>query len=594
MQFDAALPRLAAAYDQGVLVPFLGAGMSRPACPDWVGLISALEEQAGVDPDADDTATTDLVRRGNRAVRLLKRRDDDAFITAMRAALYGGRASRGKNGRAAVSVNHPVPPQTEALGKIWWPLVLTTNYDDHFVKAYHRWHDDPRDRLTVLGRSAQDCQQVLSSLSSPSGCLLWALQGYLERKKEHRLHPELVVGHEEYRRVTHTAQHFRRAFAEVFRRRSFLFLGSSLGDAYLLDLFGEILEFAGANPLPHYALVKQGTMDAAFLRSRFNIIALQYEEHTQLPEWLDRLREETGRALTRPVRWCYALAAGPDTGAPAGVEDLEIVRGPLPPPAQGELVAVSVGTDEGGLLWVSDGVQPTVRPFWPAPAKRPRGYAMQLLSERFVFGFQKPEGAGPVPVVAINARVDEHNRRDLRLIGEATTEMLDWAAGNGFHTVRMQVLASGTTAHYPARFSLSETVRAFGRWRRRNPAVALALRVHLMDPRALLELASGRLDVVELLTCDDVRFWVEVVDGGQVMERELVFADCDHPLSTIAERFDVPRSGWQVDVDPPPQRDSVECTADVLWENDLLSVGVVPGATLRFVAPETKAAAQPR
>lgn len=571
MEFHEALPRLAAAYDQGVLVPFLGAGMSRPACPDWVGLITGLEERCGIDPAAGATGAADLVRRGNRAVRLLKRRAGRAFLDAMRATLYQGRP--------------PVPPQTEALAGLWWPLVLTTNYDDHFVRAYARRHRDARDALTVLGRSAQDCQQVLSSLSSTSGCLLWALQGYLPAgKREHRLHPELVVGHEEYRRVTHTALHFRRAFAEVFRRRSFLFLGSSLGDAYLLDLFGEILEFAGANPLPHYAMVKRGTVDAPFLRSRFNIIALQYDDFPELPGWLDTLKAEVDRAGTRPVRWCYSLSAGDAAGSAAGVEDLEIVRGTLPPPAEGELVAVSAGTGRSGLLWVSEGVHETVRPFWPKPVVG-RGYLMEPLSDRFVFGYQKPDGSGPVPVVAVNARVDDRDRRDLRLVSEAVWELLDWAAASGFRTVRMQVLASGKSAHFPARFSLAEAVRAFGRWRRAT-GHALALRIHLMDPRALLEVGTGRLDVVELLTCEDVRFWVEVVDGGQVLEREMVFSDCDDPLSRIAERFDVPRTGWAIDVNPRPRLGAKAQTVESEWDTDLLSIGVIPGATLRFIAAE--------
>ncbi|HYR06299.1 MAG TPA: SIR2 family protein, partial [Longimicrobium sp.] len=537
----------------------------------------------GIDPTVGATGPSDLVRRGNRAVRLLTRRDDRAFIDAMRATLYRGRP--------------PVPPQTDALARIWWPLVLTTNYDDHFARAYARRHQDARDALTVLGRSAQDCQQVLSSLSSTSGCLLWALQGYLAAgRSEHPLHPELVVGHEEYRRVTHTAQHFRRAFAEVFRRRSFLFLGSSLGDTYLLDLFGEILEFAGANPLPHYAMVKRGTVDAPFLRSRFNIIALQYDEYDELPGWLDTLKAEIDRAGTRPVRWCYSLAAGDAAGQAPEVEDLEIVRGALTPPAEGEVLAVSAGTGKGGLLWVSEGSHETVRPFWSKPVVG-RGYRMERLSPRFVFGYLKPDG--PVPVVAVNARVDDRDKRDLRLISEAVWELLDWAAANGFHTVRMQVLASGKSAHYPARFSLAEAVRAYGRWRRAT-GHALALRIHLMDPRALLEVGTGRLDVVELLTCEDVRFWVEVVDGGQVLERELVFADCDDALSSIAERFDVPRTGWAVDVNPRPRLGAERLTVESAWDTDLLSIGVIPGATLRFLAadpqpaPAAESAAKPK
>jgi hypothetical protein len=577
MQFDEALPRLAAAYDQGVLVPFLGAGMSVRACPSWQGLIEGLEGCCGIAPAKDREKPEDLVRRGNRAVRRLKRRGDRAFIDAMRTTLY-------PPGKA-------VPDQTRALARIWWPLVLTTNYDDHFATAYRQSHKEERDRLAVLGRSPQDSQQVLSSLSSTSGCLLWALQGYLDRGDEHLLHPELVVGHEEYRRVTHTAQHFRRAFAEVFRRRSFLFLGSGLADAYLLDLFGEILEFAGANPLPHYAMVIRGEVDVDFLRSRFNIIVLEYDRHEDLPVWLETLREEIDRASTRPVRWCYSLAAGRSTGAAEGVEDLQIIRGALPPPAEGEVLAASVGTAAGGPLWVSKSVHETVRPFWPAPAIQPRGYVMEPLSDQFVFGYRKPDGS-PVPVVAVNARVDEHDRRDLRLIGEAVWELLDWAAAQGFHTVRMQVLASGKSAHYPARFSLAEAVRAYGRWRRAT-GHTLALRIHVTDPRALLELSAGRLDVVELLSCEDVRFWVEVVDGGQVLEREMVFDDCDHPLSTIAERFDIPRAGWKIDVNPRPQRESEQDTVDTYWDTDLLSVGVVPGATLRFIASEPQPAPSP-
>lgn len=569
MQFDEALPRLAAAYDQGVLVPFLGAGMSVPACPSWKGLIEGLERCCGIDADGAGGEPADLVRRGNRAVRFLKRQDGRAFIEGMRTTVYPA----GKK----------VPPQTEALAQIWWPLVLTTNYDEHFATAYRHGPHEDRDRLVVLGRSPQDSQQVLSSLSSTSGCLLWALQGYLARNDEHALHPELVVGHQEYRRVTHTAQHFRRAFAEVFRRRSFLFLGSGLADTYLLDLFGEILEFAGANPLPHFAMVHRGEVDVAFLRSRFNIIVLEYEKHEDLPEWLTMLRAEIERPGTRPVRWCYSLAADRKTGAAEGVEDLQIVRGALPPPAEGEVLAASVGTGGDGLLWVSKSVQQTLAPFWPPPAVPPGGYSMTLLSERYVFGYPKPDGTGPVPVVAVNARVDDKDRRDLRLIGEAVWELLDWAAAQPFHTVRMQVLAAGQTAHYPARFSLAETVRAYGRWRRAT-SHTLALRIHVTDPRALLELSAGRLDVAELLFSEDVRFWVEVVDGGQVLEREMVFGDCDWPLSRIAERFDVPRKGWEIDVNPRPRRDSEQHTVDKYWDTDLLSVGVIPGATLRFVA----------
>lgn len=474
------------------------------------------------------------------------------------------------------------PPQTTGLAKIWWPLVLTTNYDDYFVRAYEDHHQEPRDAVTVLGRSAQDCQQVLSSLSAPYGCCLWSLQGYLPREGHHRLQGELVVGHEEYRRVTHTAQHFRRAFAEVFRRRTLLYLGSSLADAYLLDLFGEILEFSGANPMPHYALVQRNSVDASFLRSRFNIIALEYETHDEVPKYLDQLKAELDRGRARPMRWTYSLdlAAAP---AACGGADLEIIRGAMPDPSPGELMAVSIGTSRDGMQWISRNVQSLVERHWP-PTNRPTGYCLGPIGERFVVGFKNPDGSPRLPIVGVNARANDRDDRDLRLIGDALRELLEWTADQGFLNLRMQLLASGQTAHYPGQFALAEMIRTYGRWRRQTDR-AISLKIHLFDHRPALEVATGRLDVVELLSCDDVRFWVEIVDGQQVVGREIVFADGEETLGEIARRFDIPERGWAVAVSPPPRPDSQPHSVKDEWNANLVSVGVVPGVTLRFSAP---------
>jgi SIR2-like domain len=571
MTFEEALPRLAATYDKGLLVPFLGAGMSRPACPDWAGLIAELERQCGMDPAGGAAGPADLVRRGNRAVRILKRKSSGDFHRALRKALYPSQVRP--------------PDQTEALARTWWPMVLTTNYDDLFAQAYRRNFQEAGDALAVLGRSAQDCQQVLTSLSSTSGCILWALQGYLGRGSwsgpVRHLRAELVVGHEEYRRVTHTAQHFRRAFAEVFRRRSLLFLGSSLGDEYLLDLFGEILEFSGANPLPHYAMVRAGTVDAPFLRSRFNIIALEYERHEDLPRWLDALRETITGRRARPVRWTFSIDCSADRDDPAPCDDLEIVRGPLPDPGPGEVAAVSGGTDNHGNIWVGAPIYDFVARHWPPPA-RARGFAIPRAGPLYVRGFPAPDG-GTIPVVAVVGRVEESDQRDLRVIGDAASELFDWAVEQGAQVVRMALLAAGRTAHFPAYFSLAETIRAFGRWRRRTGA-NLRLVIHLVNPGALFEVASGRLDVVELLTADDVRFWVEVLDEGQVLERELVFAPPERTVEQIVEQFELPVRGWMLEVRPQPRRDSRPLSVADARKMDLLEIGVIPGATLRFIA----------
>ena len=168
-EFSRVLPRLTAAYETGRLVPFIGSGMSRPLCADWATMITQLEEAAGcTEPEklTPDTPRDELVRRANKAVRTLKRRKPGTFAKDVSAAiLSAGAASR------------PLPASTVALARMSWPLVLTTNYDACYAAAYLA--AEPERELAVVGRSAEDCQRVLNSLTTPGRSLLWALQGYL-------------------------------------------------------------------------------------------------------------------------------------------------------------------------------------------------------------------------------------------------------------------------------------------------------------------------------------------------------------------------------------------------------------------------------
>ena len=201
--------RLVATYEIGRLTPFIGAGMSRLACSDWPGLVHSLEEAvAGHDTPVILTGTdpAEMIRRGNTAVRSLKSRDRDTFIKAMSTALV----DRGGD----------IPPQTRALARIWWPLVVTTNYDNYYTAAFR---ERPESRLfAVVGRNPEDCQRVLSSLSSAGRALLWALQGYLDQPcKVQDVQPrpdlidQLVVGHDAV-----TACHLSRAALPPGLRRS--------------------------------------------------------------------------------------------------------------------------------------------------------------------------------------------------------------------------------------------------------------------------------------------------------------------------------------------------------------------------------------
>jgi SIR2-like domain len=213
-QYLACRSRLQFAYDAGRLVPFLGSGMSFPACRLWKGLIEQLEVAAGFSsssPTTDHPSPGELTRRANRAVQQLRiSQSADKFADSLREALH------------LVST---VPLTTASLAKTFWPLVMTTNYDDLFWTAFIREQGTSQ---KVLGRSVSDCHAILSSLRTPSEPILWAVQGFLghicscplPRNRMNELAKEVVVGHQEYRKVTFNSPHFRRAFAEVFRSRS--------------------------------------------------------------------------------------------------------------------------------------------------------------------------------------------------------------------------------------------------------------------------------------------------------------------------------------------------------------------------------------
>ncbi len=162
--FETVLPRLVSTFESGRLVPFIGAGMSAPVCNAWPAFIQALERAAGMAemPLAADAPRETLVRRANLAVRMLKRAAPGKFATAVRASLL----TRPDESPSALA-------QTDALARLGWPLVVTTNYDNCYAAALCRFAAG-RD-FAVLGRSAEDCQRVLTSLTNAGRPLLWAL-----------------------------------------------------------------------------------------------------------------------------------------------------------------------------------------------------------------------------------------------------------------------------------------------------------------------------------------------------------------------------------------------------------------------------------
>jgi hypothetical protein len=627
--FDRFLPRLAAAHDRGLLVPFIGAGMSWNVCPLWRTFISSLEAEAerlgvgaslldgnepALKPAQDDAST--LMRRADRLVSGLRRVSEGALREAVERALYG---VPGQSDPKAQT------PQMKALTKTWWPLVLTTNYDGLFARGFqakfgknaHSWQ-----KLKVVGRSQRDCHRVLASLQSPDAPLLWALQGYLEPAghfagngietssrakppRSGRLAEELVVGHGEYRRVTHSQQHFRRAFAEVFRSRSLLFLGSGLAEPYFLDLFNEVLEFFGPSPHPHYAFVPAADelgrrIDPDFLRSRFNIIAIPYDHHGRVTERLERLHEYLERKRTRVDAWGVNLASGrisvgdlEQGPSPERADtDLTIVASLLPKLGPGEAAVVSAGWKRDGSPSLSEGGLRFAREQSGMAAGRgtldwQKWNEMDSASQ--LFELITPSDGRPPIACAIAWQ--EKGSRDLQLVGAATRQALEWARRRGVRVLRMPLLAAGRGKHFHPRFSLIAMMRAFAAWHTQSEKPVPRLVIHVVDTSLRYELMSGRFETTEVMTARDVRFWAEI-ETTEGRERELMILPLDTPLGVVRRALHLPEDTYDFEIIPSALPG--EERRRVADGPTLESLGVLPGATIRFMrATERTDAAKP-
>jgi hypothetical protein len=164
------------------------------------------------------------------------------------------------------------------------------------------------------------------------------------------------------------------------------------------------------------------------------------------------------------------------------------------------------------------------------------------------------------------------------------------AAAEPKHTcINMQLIATGSERSrgrrpFPSRFSLVEMVRAYAEWRRENPNAVCDVAIHIIDPAVSRGIASGRIDISELLNCRDIRFWAEVVLDSGELERRLFQCMPDVKLrKVVVEDINLPPELWTVAVTPPPLFEEPEPKPiEPLLSSSLTELGVVPGSTLHF------------
>jgi hypothetical protein len=109
------------------------------------------------------------------------------------------------------------------------------------------------------------------------------------------------------------------------------------------------------------------------------------------------------------------------------------------------------------------------------------------------------------------------------------------------------------------------------------------LALHVVLDAVYQDIASGRIDVLELLSCVDIRFFVEVVSDADELERRLFQTMPDLTLEALVEDLQLSATQWTVKVTPPPSLDDrwLDLNSEILSQT-LQRFGVVPGSTIHF------------
>lgn len=562
--WKAAIPHLAALHRGGKLVPFIGSGMSRPVCAGWTPFISQLCIATEVCKEApkDGTPTEELLRRADDAMRVLRgwgaARRRDAISEALRSS----------------DGSLEVPRQAKALAEFRWPLVITTNYEDVFLKAVRLpgWSKDAYD---VRGRTLQDCHAVLRSLDWPSSPILWAIQGFLggpfmslhetvpDESRRQSLLAEIVISHRQYQEATYLNPHFRRAFSEVFRRRALLFLGSGLTESYLAGLFAETLMMQGQRAGSHFALLPSHEVNDGhlrFLADRLGILAYAYDDYGEIIELLMQLLASTKHFM--PLRFREGLEPA-DSAVEISSLEYGIARCDGP-----EIVVALVNR---GII--DDARRQRV--LWAVSVGRDREHASDILHHG---GMSRPvleqlglssDGFPTKPVdgylyrhgedrrlVAVAARpTQDHpdsplDPRDLSEIRAATLALLQHAAADdGVDAVRAGLLSAGPSAPWNPIFPLVMMlagIRDFSREARRP----LRVEITVVDSRAWTRVVSGELPVHEVLSASRLPVLVRIDSELDSSDTIVYMAEDGSTLSHVLEHMSFQAKDWEWTIVP--------------------------------------------
>jgi hypothetical protein len=389
---------------------------------------------------------------------------------------------------------------------------------------------------------------------------------------------EVVVGHQQYQHAINSSQSFRRAFSEVFRRRSLLFVGSGLAESYFVNLIAETLLSLGPSTHPHFALFSHEELkrvDADFLSVRLGITPICYgTDYADLPGALERLA-----AAVRPAG---ASGHGAGAGAPrmSGANfnipragggftpaDLSVALrfGRVAPPASDACVVLSVGRDRRGeclIPGIGQQAHSFLQDYEASGALGACTYkdVPELEQGRM---FRVHHSGQPAPIFLLAAReIDEqpdYEARSLASITEATVEALGVVEQAGFTRVSMGLMAAGPERRDAAPYCLVAQlsgVRDFAATRPKGTPGLASVSIDVLDDEAWSALMQGRIPVIDLLSSRLARVLVRVANGEGHVEEYAVSVPHGATVGDVLASYRIQEEHIQISVRPLPRQDT--------------------------------------
>ncbi len=585
--FQEILPTLCSLLRRGVLTPFIGSGMSMPTLQNWDGLLNSLIEllKISISDNEREEAFGDTVKKinGNTAA---KYRLAERIAIRLNSLDVEKRAFYIRKSLIKDEYSN-LPNQMKSLGKIFWPLVIQTNYDDLYLGALIRLNN--KSPVRVCGRGRQDCHEVLRSIDQlSSNKLLWAVQGFIgcqyylkpEELKQIGVFPEkykeligqAVLGHQQYVQATNAEPHFRRAFAEVYRRKSLFFLGSGLQEDYIVSLFSEVIHHHGLGKFPHFALLKRDTkIDPWFLQTRLGITVIWYDEHKQLPEFMDELDKAASLnsfnlynskySVQTEVVYRISIPNYPDK--PCNVRFI-FCKMPIPSSEhdikEASIVSVGRTIKNRPILgnFATGHIDSAIRNGLLSSDGGPCAWIP--LDDGPSYVFKRTESDVPIYAVAARRKNSAHDgtdERDLGIIPDAVQATLGQIDSHGFERVLLGAVSSGPSSNLNPLHAFAQTLRGIKRFLQSPPQFVREINFYIVDIRIWGPLVASKIAIDELLCDDLLTFSVELWDEEKHLDTLRVLYKESPRVSELLQQVRLSEDDWNTYLSPPPNTKNI-------------------------------------